>query len=177
MNDTLTTLVNYENLIQVIELTKGRRPIYYNESNTPKKYKRVYDSKGRLIVNGQPVIKNIKSVNKPRTLRINFNLFWAGNVHRSARTKIKDTLHTFFKSSTIKDIKSFPIVLHFEYYTNNKADADNGSFIYIKTFLDTLTELKIIPDDDRRYIRGYSWVTYTGDSKLVVKYEYRPDID
>lgn len=167
-------LAEYEDLPSEILLTKNRRPVYYTKQcKIPKKYSGFsFDNKGRLIDSeGNPIIKNKRVVNKPRKVRINFNLFWSGVIHRSVRSKIKSYLTDFFSRKKIKKIKEFPVVIHFEYYTQNLSDIDNESFIYIKSFFDTLTKMKVIPNDTKNYIKGYSWVSYKSDkNKLVISY-------
>lgn len=173
--DTMILLAEYKELPDSIQLTKGRRPVYYTKrTKIPKKYQGCsFDKRGRLIdEEGNLIIKNQRFVDKPRTARINFNLFWSGVIHRSVRSKIKNELTDYFsKGLTKTKIKGFPLILHFEAYTQAASDVDNGSFIYIKAFFDTLTRLKLIPDDTRQYVGGYSWIHRQSDeNKLIVKY-------
>ena len=167
-------LAEYKDLPDSIPLTKGRRPVYYTKkSKIPKKYsKNSFDSRGRLVdEQGNLIVKNQRFVNKPRTVRLNFNLFWSGAIHRSVRSKIKTYLTEYFSESLKSKIKDFPIVLHFEAHTQAQSDVDNGSFIYIKAFFDTLTKLNIIPDDTRQYIAGYSWTHKpSNENKLIIRY-------
>lgn len=173
-------LAECKELPNAIPLTKKRKPIYYTKhSKIPKKYSNNrFDEKGRLIDQfGNPIIKNQKVVNRPRVVRLNFNLFWSGTIHRSVRSKIKSHLTDYFSKFINCQIKEFPVFIHFESYTSSQSDVDNGSFIYIKAFFDTLIKLKIIPDDTTRYIAGYSWTHKpTNENKLVVYYKKIPDV-
>lgn len=160
MKDTVKILTKYQDLPSRILLSKKRKPIYYKKGDfIPKKYKEYqFDDKGRLIdKNGNLVVKNIRSLNKERYHNINFQQLWSGNLHHSIRNKIKQELTKFFETNLPPPISKFPIKIIFKSRSPSKADVDNNSFIYIKSFFDTLVKNKIIPNDTKEYIKGYSW--------------------
>jgi Holliday junction resolvase RusA-like endonuclease len=175
MKDTVKILTRYSDLPTKILLSKKRKPQYYKKGKPiPKKYQGYnFDKKGRIIdESGEPIIKNIRSINKARYYTINFQQLWSGNLHHSTRNKVKWELTKFFESNLPPPITSFPIMLIFKSRTTSKADVDNNSFIYIKSFFDTLVKNKIIPDDTKEYIQGYSWEwEYSTTPSLDVYYK------
>jgi Holliday junction resolvase RusA-like endonuclease len=164
----------YKTLPTHIELSKARRATYYKKGQKiPKRYiANQFDKQDRLVDNtGLPIIKNKKTKGKPRLHRITFQDFWSGNIHQFTRTKIKEQLTNYFIMQLEESISiEFPIIIEFNHYTNNKSDIDNGSFIYIKSFFDSLVKAKFIPDDNKQYIKGYSWFNHeSNENKLIIR--------
>lgn len=142
-----------------VELSKSRRPKYYNrKQKVPKKYAkfRKYDLKGRLLgADGEPIIANAGVVNKPRLLKINGQQLYSGNMNAMVRSKvvnvIKDFMHTF-----VKDLPSLavPVRIESDLYAPLAAknwDLDN-QWIYHKCFLDALVKADVLPDDNVMFV-------------------------
>jgi hypothetical protein len=123
---------------------------------------------------GNPIIKNAFSVNKPKMQAISGQLFYSGFSHYSVRQKIVEEIKNNFlvHFKKLKPLEKFPIQVDFIYYdelnlrttgsVKNKTrrkqskDVDNLRMAYEKCSLDLLTTLKKIPDDNLQFIRKIS---------------------
>lgn len=164
-----------------IKISEKRRPKYFrlqDVDDIPKRYKdKVYFKEGIAYenVNHTPIVKNTRSVGKPRFERINFQKLWNGTVARHTRAKMADELHAFYSDSfrmqlpaSIDLKKNECLYIFYQFsnvYDSDSADLDNLAHWHIKTSLDVLTEkdnpnqkadhkLGIIKDDNLSYIRG-----------------------
>jgi hypothetical protein len=182
-------VIGNEDFIYEIPASKyGRRAKYYRPTDKlPKKYQdktryffkpkpttskvtkpefNLYDLKENCFV-----IKNIKSVNTPRKLRIGSNIIWEGNPF--TRTLMADALHAWWQGIIlINGIETVPLDLFtsgerlfFEFSIKeidnppyrSVQDSINMSFVRIKTFEDTLVNMGIIPDDKPKFVKGASY--------------------
>lgn len=170
-----------------IELSKSRRAKYYTiteEDKIPKKYKKLgisYDKKGIALDNvGDKIVKNTRVAGTPKLWKINSQDLYSGNLHHHSRAKIMVELHKYFvdvvTKNLLKSLKDNKIALEEDqklafYYTfegslkKNTGDLENKSYLYNKTFLDTITtneltltkeenryKMGIIPDDSLGYV-------------------------
>lgn len=179
-------IIEIPNYLTHVQLTKGRRPKYYNKNGAiPKKYQKFknYDSKGRLLgLDNKPIIANPASVNKPRIKKINGQELYSGNMPPHLRSKIVNCIKEQFNEIVRKcnRISDFPIAIEAELHTIPGAmnwDLDN-QWIYHKCFQDALVAEGIIPDDNIFYITqapafSYHPVDRLEDRKLV--YRIRKD--
>lgn len=116
---------------------------------------------------GLPVITNIRTVGKPKTVNVNGNILYAG-IHHSVRVAVVNALKARFKEAIkranvqVQD-EDYPVQVRLTVIDNidsalngsNTWDLDNRSYIYNKVFCDTLRDT-IIPDDSIRYIAALS---------------------
>ena len=170
-----------------IELSKSRRAKYYTiteENRIPKKYKKLgisYDKKGIALDSvGDKIVKNTRVAGTPKLWKINSQDLYSGNLHHHSRAKIMVELHKYFvdvvTKNLLKSLKDNKITLEEDqklafYYTfegslkKNTGDLENKSYLYNKTFLDTITtneltltkeenrhKMGIIPDDSLGYV-------------------------
>ena len=82
------------------------------------------------------------------------------NNHRFVGSKIKkeETERVYWecKEQKIKPVTKFPVKIHYRWYSPNaRKDIDNVAFS--KKFInDGLTMAEVLPDDSRKYIKGFS---------------------
>lgn len=169
-----------------IKVSDSRRACYWtkvdhDKSLTPKKYRDTtqfgFDNDGIMIdlKTKERVVKNIKTVGKPRMLTINAQKIYVG-IHHSVRSKIVNELHTLFNDAFKKQLpakidttnKKIMIGLHFhDVYTTKLPDLDNLANLFVKCGIDCLTtvnnpnqvkgvstthKLGILPDDKMIFI-------------------------
>lgn len=154
--------IEIPNYITHIELSKARRPKYYNvteEDKIPKKHKKLgitYDKKGiALDSNGEKIVKNTRVAGTPKLWKINSQDLYSGNLHHHSRAKIMVELHKYFvdviTKNLLKSLKDNKIELEEGqklafYYTfegslsKNKSDLGNKAYLYDKAFQDTITQ-------------------------------------
>lgn len=175
-------VIEIPNYLTHVQLTKGRRPKYYNKNgHIPKKYQKYkdFDVKGRLLgQDGKPLIANPASVNKPRIKKINGQELYSGNMPPHLRSKIVNCIKEQFQGVVRKcnPLSEFPIAITGELHTIPGAmnwDLDN-QWIYHKCFQDALVAAEIIPDDNIFYITqapafSYHPVERLEDRKLVYR--------
>lgn len=170
-----------------IKLSESRRAKYYTiteEDRIPKKYKKLgisYDKKGiALDSEGEKIVKNTRVAGTPKLWKINSQDLYSGNLHHHSRAKIMVELHKYFvdvvTKNLLKSLKANKIELEegqklaFYYIfegslKKNTGDLENKSYLYNKTFLDTITtneltltkeknryKMGIIPDDSLGYV-------------------------
>ena len=144
-------------------MSNRRRPTYYtSKDRIPKKYQDPsfhFDRKGRLCTeDGQPIIRNAKTVNTPRMKKINGQDFYAGSTRPVIRVKIvnaiKDSFRPYLRKIHKIPKEKYPIQISCEMYdVPGKADWDlDNKWIYLKVFQDLLVQEKIIVDDNITYI-------------------------
>lgn len=117
---------------------------------------------------GEKVIRNARTAGKPNMKKISGQAIWSGSINMYARNNMKKFLTGYFspfitRTLPYKLVTPAGYYFHFEFIfyvpivMRNWAiqDLDNHAFPYIKAFMDTLTLLEVIPDDDARYFRGY----------------------
>lgn len=166
-----------------IKVSDAQRARYWEKGDElPKKYsdtsKYDWNTDGVLedLSTSEKVIKNIKSVGKPRMLTINAQRIYVG-IHHSVRSRIVNELHEIFnkefKAQLPAKIKldgtnKILIGLHFhDTYTPKLPDLDNLANLFVKCGIDCLTtvnnpnqmkglsithKLGILPDDKMIFI-------------------------
>jgi len=149
--------------IEYVKMSNSRRPTYYTlKDRLPKKYQDPtfhFDRKGRLCTNdGQPIIRNARTVGTPRMKKINGQDFYAGSTRPVIRVKIVNSIKDSFRPYLSKFRKiskdKFPIQISCAMYdVPGKADWDlDNKWIYLKVFQDLIVQEKIIPDDNIKYV-------------------------
>lgn len=151
-------------------LSKKRNPVYYkNTDKIPKKYKNVNYSfiQGILVDNNtlQKVVKNTRTVGKPRYYIINGQDLYNDKFQKIARNNLINKLHDYVKE-LIKDcpkldkLENERFELHLYWYINKDykgPDYDN-LWIMEKVINDCLHKEKIgikaIKEDNHHYMRG-----------------------
>lgn len=193
------------NYPEQIKISEKRRPKFYKrgeEDKLPKKHLEKYFYTNDVIYSNEtmePIVKNTKSVGKPRFEKVNFQKLWNGSVARHMRAKMADTLHEFYsgmfkkqlpKKIEIGENECLYISYEFQNIINSdSADLDNLVHWHIKTSLDCLTEknnpnqkdghkLGIIKDDNLKYVRGIAYCFVECESseqqKLTIHIEIVP---
>lgn len=177
-----------------IKLSEARRAKYFTSTDfqnqkIPKKYLKdgiEFDKKGRALnaKTKELIIKNPKTAGTPKYWKISGQDLWSQNLHHSTRAKMNEQLHNHFAKHVIEQIKieqgtklialspDERLQVHFLFRDKleQSQDIDNLAVIYVKTFLDTLTQNRnqnqvniqktnLIPDDNLRYINyvGYGF--------------------
>lgn len=118
----------------------------------------------------QKVIRNKKSAGKPNMLKISGQSIWNESVSRWTRNNLKKFLTDYFTPFIVRQLPEKiesqrpNIYYHFEFIFyipvslrgySKIQDIDNHAYPYVKGFMDTITLLKLIPDDSAQYFRGY----------------------
>jgi hypothetical protein len=179
--------IEMPNYITQVKMSNSRRPKYFSKTDKiPKKYQAYgYDSKGRLCgPDGQPIVKNSKSVNNPRYKRINGQDFYSGLSTPIIRVKIVNAIKDFYRPflEHMPKIKTFPIQIECKLYdVPGKCDWDlDNKWIYCKVFQDLLVNMGKIPDDNIRYVSRSASIEFHAveneeDKKLVfiIKQDHR----
>lgn len=110
------------------------------------------------------VIANSRVAGKPRYKVINGQELYNGKLAEHTRNKIMKAIKDSFKKELVKispiNPVSLPIRLHcivFDHFSDSISknmdwDLFNRFLLYGKAFEDCLVDLKIIPDDNRRYV-------------------------
>lgn len=171
--------------IQRIKLSESQRIKYFHKNSgrgkvkkeiekVPKKYKAVgYDLEDYIVnENNQRIIANPKAAGASKYAPINGQIFYSGKGGHFTRNKIVRELHLYY-TEYLKDHlpfldREYPIVIQMNWfcpYSYQTPDNFNMAFAYFKAFEDTLTELKLIHDDEVRYVTG-SFPIYTPVDKL-----------
>lgn len=166
---------------KLIPIIKGEKKIF------PKKYQNenfIWNAKNQLINKdtGDLVARNSMLVGKPRYWKLNGQDIYNQKVKHSARGGIMQKLHAMFephlKNIKIED-KSYPISLRINHYTldyNKEAGKDknidnDNKWIYNKVIMDSLRDLKVIPDDNPYYINENTIKTIFVDDYKDIKLE------
>lgn len=191
-----------------IKVSESKRAKYWKSTDKlPLKVKNMTTTIGKdsylFDSQGERIVKNTKTVGKPRMLTINSQKIYVG-IHHSVRSKIVNELHELFNKEFKKQLpavidtkdKKIMIGLHFyDIYHTKLPDLDNLSNLFIKTGIDCLTtpnnpnqtlsngvthKLSIIPDDKMIFIKSilveYTSVLDVKDRKLDFSiYEVTPD--
>jgi Holliday junction resolvase RusA-like endonuclease len=162
-----------------------------NLANDVKSKPYTTDNLGWIInrVSGEKVIKNSRTAGKPNMQKISGQSIWNGSVDMYARNNLKKFLSEYFRPSISRTLPSNLVTpageyFHFEFIffvpivARNwvAQDIDNHAYPYVKAFLDTVTAMKVIPDDSPRFLRGHS-VRYVnclgeGERRLEVKIHF-----
>ena len=159
-----------------VQTTKGRRKVYYKQGETiPLKYRNQYyrfkDNRLWSSITEDYVVKNAKSVDKPRYQPLSYN---------KVGTRQKMTVLKLLKEYMIKYLpkKAFktPVMIECDVYDMPlplTKDLDN-MHIYYKAFLDLLTEQKLLKDDSKQFVTQAGGFTYypvgtIKERKLVFK--------
>jgi len=144
-------------------MSNRRRATYYTKKDKiPKKYQGklfFFNKRGRLCTNdGEPIIRNARSVNTPRYKKINGQDFYAGSTRPVMRVKIVNAIKDSFRPYLCKVRKipkdKYPIQITcamFDLPGKANWDLDN-KWIYLKVFQDLLVNEGIILDDNIQYI-------------------------
>ena len=161
---------------------KRRAKYYMKGGDIPKKYTDPkFDKKGRLLgKNGLPVVRNVRTVGKPRLKTINGQELYSGLTMPFVRsTMVKQIKESFGKH--LKNVKpiaydDFPVRMSLELHDLPKDgnwDLDN-KWIYTKCLMDSLVQKNIIPDDSIKYVTsspGFEFhpISESESPKLVLK--------
>jgi hypothetical protein len=135
------------------------------------------------------VIANSRVAGTPKIKIINSQEFYAGHLQDYEKgkivTAIKESYVEYIKDVAPISPEEFPIRILVKLYDkftdamigNQKWDVGNRTWIYGKCFEDVLQDLKIIPDDDRRYITQAPCPLYTplkeGETRRLEFYLYK----
>ena len=181
----------YEN---TFVLSKAQKPKYWkfkDLAKVPKKYQHDLSTEALVIgntlyaktFNNERIIKNTKSLGKPKLWVLNGQSLYSGNLHPLIRAKIRDHYHKLFRDC-IKDSKlavidipqGLALKVSVDIYELNKGHLPDALNLWplIKWFEDSLVELGVIPDDSPKYVRSsgentYIWVENEDQRKLVFK--------
>lgn len=150
----------FSDYVQIAKSIRGK-PYKKGKCNVPKKYQGEnfdWNNKGHLVrlSDGLVLTANPKLKGKPRVKKVNGQDIYNGNVSRQGRAFLIKVLHErlsiFIREiEPIIDVKHFPLGIHLNFYVHDKGknnlDNDNR-WVWEKAAQDTLTELKIIPDDN-----------------------------
>lgn len=149
------------NLLELIKKTEDL-PDSYTIRNLDKKYKFILCKE---IEKGiyEKIIKNKRSLDKPRFQSIRGNdIFW-GKLHPSLIDKIIKSIKAYYNDCLEEsDIKPIDSRLHIHFYfkeqvlENQELDVDNKTLVYYKPFQDLLLTKKIIKSDSYKYIPSFS---------------------
>lgn len=169
--------------IEYVKMSNSRRPTFYKSTDKlPKKYQNssfFFDKKNRLCTeDGTPIVRNARSVGTPRLKKINGQDFYAGSTRPVIRVKIVNAIKDSFRPylNNVYKIPSdkYPIQISCAMYdVPGKADWDlDNKWIYLKVFQDLLVQMKLIPDDNIRYVSKAASMEYypvetTEERKLV----------
>lgn len=156
----LASLV-FTNVPTVIQTSETRKPTYYYENKgLPKKFARgfgfYYEWRDGVlwdIHKNERVIRNLDSLDKPRTVSINGNNL-QGVLHGGSKAqaiKIKQELKSYFINQLYRKpkvtIRTFPVILETKLYINlsnmRHADEDNIMQFYTKALRDSIKEFFI----------------------------------
>lgn len=186
-----------------IEVSKKRRPKYYKKgSKIPPTYLKRYsfNRKGYLVDSkGNKIIKNKRSVGKPKYETLSGNRLLSGYGSHHIRANIVTGLKNFYRPFVQKYIKEhgpiikFPLRVEWEVHTTVEEEPNwdaSNLFFYYKYFEDCLFEnkknaqlLSLIPDDNVKYITKSPGATIIPierweDRKFVFKFYHddRPEL-
>lgn len=161
-----------------IEISKKRKAKYYTikDKKIPKKIQNNSTINGIFVdIEGNKILKNKKSIDKPRYITINGQSIYNGKLMGHARNlvarKVKEIYNPYI--SSLPKIISNNISIELEIrLTNTKYNWDcSNKWIYIKWFEDILVEKGIIPDDNIEYIKSSGKITFIQDNvDLLVFY-------
>lgn len=168
-----------------VETSSKRRPKYYTkDKKLPKRFidketgklKDGYIFKGKYLCegnSGERVVRNSRSVNTPKTFKINGQSLWNKGMHWAVRNKIKETLGKMFSKyfpKKFKKIKKIIVDVHLMSEEKN-FDLDNKSIFYQKALQDAMVDEGLIEDDSVEVIPSFSWTYYPidrGNKALVL---------
>lgn len=162
-----------------VKMSNSRRPKYYTSSDRiPKKYHGYsFDTKGRLITpDGEPILRNARSVNTPRMRKINGQEFYSGVTRPALRVKIVNGIKDSFRPyiQDVPKVKQFPVKILCELHDlPGRADWDlDNKWIYCKVFQDLLVQEGRLPDDNIKFVSQAAAMEYypvedEQDRKLV----------
>lgn len=105
---------------------------------------------------GIMMIANKKTANKPRLVKVNGQDIYNQKNNSFSRNFLRNFLHDYFKVylegvQPFEDIDQYPLTVELLFYMRDegKHNIDNDNkWVWTKGFQDTLTEMKIIPDDN-----------------------------
>jgi len=179
--------VEIDNFSEYIEISKKRlaKPYVKGKCRIPKKYQNdnyVFNKKGILVIKetGQVVVKNTRTVGKPRYKKVNGQDIYNGSVTRQSRSGLVKKIHEYFipllkDIPKFEDIDQFPLTLELIFYVHDKGkfNVDNDNkWIWRKCIQDTITELKLWPDDNVNVVSRNEEETIlipdTEDQKLII---------
>ncbi len=177
-----------------VQMSAKKRTRYYKRSkNLPKKVIEglqkgmyVFSPTGYVLIKGSKVKlaipRNKGSETTGTTLSINGQLLYNGMVNPITRakyiTKIKELIRPFLINQQPIDPGYFPITLsaklHVFIENGTNWDVDN-LWLYGKCIQDLMVELRMIPDDNVKYISGSMGIKVIMWSKNVTDDPYAPD--
>lgn len=156
---------------------KNKRYVWKKDLNSKDKNFKLFDTE-----TGSFVVKNIKSIDKPSYIRINGQDLYSGNMNPMTRATFINKFHAWFEehlnpfAEYLKEFIQGKVIkyemIFYKIDDHKTMDVDNH-WIYEKVFQDTLTNLKIIPDDCPKYIRSRTSTIKTVEKeencKIVIK--------
>lgn len=184
--------VTIPNYLRKVKLSEARRPKYYFfGGELPEKYKSSrysWKKRGKVTClydneEGEFVLKNAKTAGKPSYQTIAGNEIYA-RMHERKRMLIVHSLKDHFKEHISKQVEHisedlFPLSISMELHAPfGYADWDvDNLWIYHKCFLDSLKDLKLIPDDNVLYVRQAGQTTLvptTGTPTMIFRIAETP---
>lgn len=185
--------------IDKVQVSSTRRKKYFEFKHgivLPKKYtdKKIYtwkkESKTKKLrlfnkETGLFVIKNNKSLDKPRYFRINGQDIYSGNLHANSRALLVTKLHDWYINVLpLEELKTFftnplmcisyEMVFYKTYKDKQSMDVDNH-WIYEKCLQDCIVSLKLLEDDSPLFIKSRTSTLETVESeeerKIVIKFK------
>lgn len=169
-----TTTLTIHNHKWRIERSKETKPVYWQSKELDKLPKYHKANLGTTVIvrgrksyltdsQGNLLLKNTKSVGKPKYWVLNGQELYSGNLHRRSRAALTYKYHEYL-TPYIKEAFKEPIVLEEGEYVEIKVriyehlrpampDASN-LWLWVKWFEDSLQEAGILPDDSRKYVKS-----------------------
>lgn len=186
------------NYIEKIQLSKARRPKYYKKGDKiPKRYSaklgteyefRIFKNKDLLfsITTGELVLANPIACGTPKYMNIKGNSVYSGFGTPHQRNLIVNSIKADFNKFFVnKRITEFPIIFEILVYAKHNEqnssdekktqDLDNLVSLYSKCTLDLMTRLKVIPDDNLKYVRGIVYDFIPSDERKLIINCYKYD--
>lgn len=97
------------------------------------------------------------------------------NRYVGARLKRENTEYVMWQTKGLEPVKHYPLHVHITWFTRNlKVDPDNTAFAK-KYILDALVENKILKDDNRKMIKGFSdeFEVDEKNPRIVIRLTYK----
>jgi len=158
--DNFSEYIKKANKAREIPYIKGkcRLPKMYDNENYKWLSTSYYGKKCEIlqrVSDGIIMISNKKSANKPRFVKVNGQDIYNQKNNSFSRNFLRNFLHDYFKIHLDKvepfKLDDYPLTVEFLFYMHDegKHNIDNDNkWVWAKGFRDTLTELKLIPDDN-----------------------------
>lgn len=187
-----------------VKLSEKRRAKYYHPGDKLPKYLQKRLDAGELywkdhklssgteqrlydIVTLSYVVKNTRVAGTPNRKIINGQGIWNGTIAQHTRNRTAEFLHDYFTPFIMRQLppkiftpgKDTFIQLEYIFYedlTKVFPDYFNHALIYMKTFEDTLVDLKVIDGDSPSILRGgyprYIHIDDPTERRLEIKFHF-----